>query len=478
LQMSKRCMVALSSQHWEFLIIGAAHGSRAVADSVTCTLDAFRPAVIFVELDRADFSELQRLAATGSPAWPPPAATHYAVQAVPEVASALRWASQCFSSGGQRGGGCSMVGNEVGSRRCTVHPVDRDQITTRRRLTNKLVMQPLQLLRARKYWGVALGGPDGIEVDSSAVAAWRMRLWHDCPALYEVLLAERDEFMAYQIMFWLDVRLASTYIALCKEPPVGLLSIDEVLSRSSFRSTARIDAALRWSLDGDARKISGGSLSTWSEWANSFGRPTAPPPLERVAVVCGPAHVDGIADILAASLGGGEADTCDVDGNEASARRFLARNAGLYPRLVVNSDWPWPQLRAARGSSVASGLATGAKPTSKNPALVPAEADVLSPANTTPGLGPLVRLANFVFCRFFRTPASSTDPVDKRPPPPTVLSGGARFACERLRDLSRRPLPTWPAFLATYVVCPTLVFVFLPMQFDMYWFKLRPQTSS
>lgn len=47
------------------------------------------------------------------------------------------------------------------------------------------------------------------------------------------------------------------------------------------------------------------------------------------------------------------------------------------------------------------------------------------------------------------------------------------FVNERLRELSKRPLPVWPVFLVAYVAFPTLLFIVLPAQLDLYWLKVR-----
>lgn len=52
------------------------------------------------------------------------------------------------------------------------------------------------------------------------------------------------------------------------------------------------------------------------------------------------------------------------------------------------------------------------------------------------------------------------------------------FINERMRELSKKPLPIWPIVLSVYVTCPLLLFVVIPASIDLYWLRLGPQVPS
>ena len=54
--------------------------------------------------------------------------------------------------------------------------------------------------------------------------------------------------------------------------------------------------------------------------------------------------------------------------------------------------------------------------------------------------------------------------------PPSV-----EFIHERMRELSKKPLPIWPIVLLVYITCPLLVFVVIPAAIDLYWLRIGPQ---
>ena len=59
-------------------------------------------------------------------------------------------------------------------------------------------------------------------------------------------------------------------------------------------------------------------------------------------------------------------------------------------------------------------------------------------------------------------------PVQYEPP-------SVEFIHERLRELSKKPLPIWPIVLLVYITCPLLVFVVIPAAIDLYWLLIGPQ---
>jgi len=407
-------------------------------------LESFRPSVVFLELDRQDFARL-RHSASASPEEAQHAAD-LAADAAPELAEVLRWADAHSPL-------CSTAWEQSTGSTCTLIPVDRSQVTTRRRLIYRLSMQPWQVFRSGRYWGEM--------PDVADIAEWRSAFQRDCPTLHEVLLEERDEFMAYQILLRLDARLARTWHAAATQSEGGeryTPGADEDwvvdgLQRVAARDKALVEAALRWSLDGPP--CGAGGLLRQPELAARF--PTLPPsprpaegvggdigvggaaPVEeRVLVVCGPAHVGGLTAHLRSFLGGSAED---VGGDGTLARQFLARNAALLPHLLANSDRPGV-LRKDQSALEFVAAAWGA--------LAGDDAAERTGGDAPPGAAAAPRSQSAV-----------------RLAVPLHMA----FVHERLRELSWRPVAMWPVFLLTYVVCPALIFIVLPAKFDLYWLQ-------
>jgi len=450
-----QCVAPLTLQHWQLLIVGAEHGSSTAARSVKRLLDVFQPSVIFLELDKADFARLAPLWAQGSHS---SYEKELALELSPECATAVQWAS-----------------GVEGSRHCAVVPVDRAQLTTRRRLACKLAQQPLELLRARRYWGAMSA------TGQTAVAQWRQQLRRESPSLHEVLFDERDEYMAYQILMHLDSRVAACYAlsspSFSSHPQsslqrqtstagcVGTVEeekwINSRLRQMAATSTAEIGAALRWAFDGP--HSAEGGIWAHQEWYTKLQRPLQPPASERLLAVCGPAHVEGLANRLDEYIG-----DCNDDGGKALQRHFLARNAALFPHLLVNSDWHWSQVRRDADSSSVLHQAADMARTEET-----SKAEVKPFSQTSWAFGPLTSLAlRLCAWRPFGN-AESMEHVGQsaaaicRP----VASPGV--VQERLRDLSHRPLPVWPVFLAVYVVCPLMVCVVIPAQIDIHVLRVK-----
>ncbi|CAE8700002.1 unnamed protein product, partial [Polarella glacialis] len=173
-----------------------------------------------------------------------------------------------------------------------------------------------------------------------------------------------------------------------------------------------------------------------------------------VLVLCGPAHVSGLRDRLSAALGG--------EGG-AGHRRFLAENAAVLPRLLLNAgSWPWEpsppgsSREAAWAKAAEESLIVGYGDNREPPS--PPEgrpwASSRVPLWLSSGMGPLATLGDGLWRQLSgdRGAEKSSSP---RPPrdraPPLGMRGGPLFVHERLRELSRKPLPMWPVFLAAYV---------------------------
>mmetsp|Transcript_47890 Transcript_47890/g.138535 ORF Transcript_47890/g.138535 Transcript_47890/m.138535 type:complete len:462 (-) Transcript_47890:349-1734(-) len=453
----------LTPQHWQLLVLGAAHGSRSAARTLERVLDIFRPALIFLELDRQDFALLSSSVSTPGPEQPHLA--RYAAHAAPECAGALRWA-QARADVAEAAEGHAAQWH---TRRCEVIAVDRDQLTTRRRLAFKIAQQPLQLLSARRYWGSAPTG-DG------SVSEWVEHLRRDCPALHEVVLEERNQFMAYQILMHLDARLHRSYPKLPSDLEHAEAEDDwagSCLKRVGGIQMARTRDALQWVLDGPP--CGSGGIWMRPEWLNSLNRPAEPPSSERVLVICGPAHVDGLSAHLTSCLG-------DGSGACASAQHFLARNAATLPRLLANHDWPWARSEDHAAQDREFLLKQAAQLAVQDASSAHADGGVAGMETCQSGMlskflargfGPLTLLAE----RGWQWLAGQQeDRLHCEPSRAGVsVAVGPVFVHERLRDLSRRPLPVWPAFITIYIACPLLLFIVIPAHIDIYWLhaKLR-----
>eukprot|EP00439_Symbiodinium_sp_Y106_P023033 s3460_g2.t2 len=402
-------LAALAPQHWRLLLAGIPHGHPQSAPILRRLLEAFQPAMLFLEIDKQDLAGLRMSGSSDFVA--------------SECAEALRWA-------------------EGHSRKLA--PIDREQLTTRRRLAQSLSLHPGQLLSSRRHWGAVVP-------PTACVTAWRELLLQDCPVLHEVMLEERDEFMAYQILLGLERHLSSRYKF------AGDQSEDQDLvcrlQRRAAAETARIGAALRWSLE-ERRKL--GSvvpevaagvqeapvLNELEEWA-SFSVPDARPSPEHVVVICGPAHVEALRHRLEVSLGDSKA-----------AHRFLAQNAGLLPRLLINATWRWEPGSPQDILSMVESM-----PSPDADALLHAQGRPRPLPRPHGPHGPLTAAAS----------ALSAAKVKASPEKPhSPFAGpGPFFIHERLRSLSQRPLPVWPVFLIMYILAPVLAFLVIPIAIDM-----------
>jgi len=444
---------ALRPQHWQLLVVGASHGSRSAALALERLLEAFRPAVIFLELDRQDFALLR--SSTGTAGQQQPRLAHYTAHAAPECVGAISWA----------------LGGSSGARRSAVVPVDRDQLTTRRRLAYQIAQQPLQLLQARRYWG-------SVPASGEPVGQWCERLRRDCPAVHEVVIEERNQFMAYQILLHLDSRLRRSYGAI-RAPPAEASAAEEWassrLSQVGAAHIARTEAALEWVLDGPP--CGAGGLWSHPEWCESLQRPAEPPSPERVLVLCGPAHVDGLSAHLAACLGGGDVVS-------ASTRHFLARNAAVIPRLLANMDWPWGK---DSDGGAASPLQQAARLAAEEASLVQAQGEVARQEARAPGIvngflakgfGPLTLLAEKLCDFLIGRNEEVVQATGLGAAAAAAAAPSSVFLQDRLRDLSRRPLPVWPVFLTVYLACPVLLFIVIPAHIDIYWLHAKLRSAQ
>ncbi|CAE7213407.1 unnamed protein product [Symbiodinium sp. CCMP2592] len=401
-------LAALAPQHWRLLVAGIPHGHPQSAPILRRLLEAFQPAMLFLEIDKQDLAGLRMSGSSDSVA--------------SECAEALRWA-------------------EGHSRKLA--PIDREQLTTRRRLAQSLSLHPGQLLSSRRHWGAVVP-------PTACATAWRELLLQDCPVLHEVMLEERDEFMAYQILLGLERHLSSRYKF------AGDQSEDQDLvcrlQRRAAAETARIGAALRWSLGERGRlgsvvpEVAGVQeapvLDELDEWA-SFSVPDARPSPEHVVVICGPAHVEALRHRLEAALGDSKA-----------AHRFLAQNAGLLPRLLINATWRWepgsPQDILSMVESMPS----------------PSDAVLHAQGHGPRPHGPLTAMAASA-SNALGLSAAKASPENRVP----FAGPGPLFIHERLRSLSQRPLPVWPVFLIMYILAPVLAFLVIPIAIDMRWLQ-------
>jgi len=329
--------------------------------------------------------------------------------------------------------------------------------------------------RARRYWGAmpAMG--------QEAVAQWRQQLQSDTPSMHEVLFDERDEYMVYQILMHLDSRLATCYAPSSPSSPshsarlgqkrasaascAGMVEeadwINSRLRQIAATSTAEISAALRWALDGP--RSGDGGIWAHQEWCTKLQRPLQPPESEHLVVVCGPAHVDGLAQRLDRHIGGCSDDGC---GN-ALQRHFLARNAALLPHLLVNSDWHWLRLRQKANSSLLLHQAADMAQTEET-----AKAGVKPIVQTAWAFGPLTLLALRLWTwRPFVSGESSEHVAQSAARRP--IASPVVVVQERLRDLSHRPLPVWPVFLVVYLVCPLMACIVIPAQVDIHVLRAK-----
>ena len=266
---------------------------------------------------------------------------------------------------------------------------------------------------------------------------------------------ERDEFMAYQILLGLEQRLAGQH----KNGGAGrsfgdgeaLLeaSLTQQLQRRAELDAARIGAALRWTLEPNEpntlKPVQ--RICDLEEW-RSFSNPLQPDP-EHVLVICGPAHVEALRHRLEASMGASR-----------PAHMFLARNAGLFPRLLINATaWNWEPVSPKAVLSLVSmeeGNAESAPTATPGP-------DTLGRLKTYDGLGPLATMVSSAW--------EALGPSSTRPMPTLSASAGPVFVHERLRSLSQKPLPMWPVFLVMYFMVPALAFLVIPIAIDMRWLQ-------
>ncbi|CAJ1376940.1 unnamed protein product [Effrenium voratum] len=267
-------LARLSRRSLRLVLCGCPHGSREGAAALGAVLQDVQPSAVFLEIDREDLFRMRPLKVAEEPAQgnSPRASLEPALaETFPEYAEAIRWAT---------------------ARRLPLVALDRPQRTTRRRLAQQLLLQPLQLLAARRYWGAV--------PETASAAAWRASLKRHCPVLHDVMLEERDEFMTYRILLALE-RLAPSR----RTPELhGLQSAPQLLGRRAARDVARVNAAL-------ARSLREESCT-----------PQPSGPHRAVLVLCGPAHVWGLHRRLARFLDGAW-----------RSRRLLAENAALLPRL-------------------------------------------------------------------------------------------------------------------------------------------------
>ena len=61
---------------------------------------------------------------------------------------------------------------------------------------------------------------------------------------------------------------------------------------------------------------------------------------------------------------------------------------------------------------------------------------------------------------------------------PSDPTWSSSFLHERMRELSKQPLPVWPVVLLAYLACPLLFFVILPAAIDFQWLRLAPAIPS
>ncbi|CAK8997890.1 unnamed protein product [Durusdinium trenchii] len=389
-------LAAVAARPWRLLICGLRHG-RPV-ESLKRLLEDFQPAAIFIELSREDFFNVRTRSEFAD--------------AAPECAEAIRWAERHDR---------------------TVIPLDRPQLSSRRRLAQKMALEPMQLVAARKFWGEVPEHLDPI--------AWRASLRKNCPALHEVILEERDELMTYRILLALESRLKAqgprsrTGKAFHNDLPLSTL-----LERIRLREKSRLNDAMAWSLHPQKALR---ELPSWQDVESAQIDP------DNILVLCGPAHVQELGHRLQV-----------IFEDSAFSRRFLASNAALLPQLMTTfaeerssheeaQEW----LLRARSFLESSGAMTEEKST-----------------ESAKGFGPLTMLANQVWQLL-----PQQEGGEDIPEPPLR---NADFIQERLRELSKKPLPIWPVVLLAYIACPVLVFVLIPAAIDLQWIRIGPQVPS
>ena len=257
--------------------------------------------------------------------------------------------------------------------------------------------------------------------------------------------------MAYQILLGLEQRLSCQYKILGKGES---RTLTHTLQRRAAADTARIGAALRWALEPSEPDMKleprhgelGKLCKLGKSWEDFFARPASPPGPENVVVICGPAHVQELGHRLEAALGRSQA-----------ARRFLAKNAGLFPRLLINSTWSWERLSA---DAMLDGLQSHASSFDLH------SVGAASPRSQGDGFGPLASLAAIA-----ASALEGSSPLQT--PGTSAVHAGPACVHERLRSLSQRPLPVWPVFLVLYVIAPVMVFLVIPIMIDIRWLQAR-----
>jgi len=431
------CAAALVPPRWQVLVVGVSHGSSSSAEIVRRILARVRPSLVCLELDRKDFEMLR-----SSP--------EHDTTGAPECAAALRWVQE-------------TVDDQPGCPACVAIPIDRDQDTTRRRLMFSLIQHPVQMFNARRYWGHVEN------IDSMAsLKSWQNDLRGHCAVLDEVVHEERDEFMTYRILTSMEHHLARhrpefasmpsqrALTRQCHSPPIGLTSMDDLLQARAKTEEAHVNAALRRVLD-DPRVDD-----------------SCAAPRLRVVVLCGPAHVAGLADRLAACLG----DHAARGGTQGAHRLFLARNAASFPHLLASTHAPTPVQRedAAREAEHMTSTAEldfVSSVTTKQERIGGASLGLVVPVYLRMRMGPLTGIVERVTSWFSR----KSEAV--HPPAPLLNAfDQSVFAHERMRELSRRPLPVWPMMLTAYLIAPLLLFVVVPAKLDMMLLRSRAIPSQ
>ena len=246
--------------------------------------------------------------------------------------------------------------------------------------------------------------------------------------------------MSYQILLGLEQRLMCHF----KFPHQGRGQDSEALSqRLQLRAavdSARIGAALRWTLEPQGR------ICDLDEWGSI--RLLERPDPEHVIVVCGAAHVPELQQRLQDSVG-----------NSAAAYRFLAKNAGLLPRLLINAtSWSWEAQSSPAGLLETLETVSGFSQPSQELGSLP-----LVREDSDSGLvGPLAAIATYAW----KALGSAGVNVNR-----SGHATGPVFIQERLRSLSQRPLPVWPIFLVCYIITPVMAFIVIPIAADMRWLR-------
>lgn len=300
-------------------------------------------------------------------------------------------------------------------------PLDRPQLCTRRRLAQRMALgNPMQLYAVRRYWG---------EMPQEDATSWRAKLQRDCPILHEVMLEERDEFMIYRILLALERRLAQRSVK-GQSLNSGALGLPALLEQRAVLEKQRLNEAMRAN---QSRSTIGSH-----DWEN-------------VLVLCGPAHVKELQRRLQFALS-----------DPHFSPRFLAMNATLLPHLWRNQSHQPP----AQIGDLGDGGRWDVELAAKTQELLEEVETKVAPVATA-GFGPLTMLADQVW-RLLPQVDGEERPVQYEPP-------SVEFIHERLRELSKKPLPIWPIVLLVYITCPLLVFVVIPAAIDLYWLRIGPQ---